>query len=106
MTDQNNDFQKNVIDLVRMIPSGSVTTYGIIAQKAGLRSGARMVGWILNSLKHDSSIPCHRVINRKGELSGSRHFPSPTYMEDMLRSEGIEVEEGQVDLEKYLWQPD
>lgn len=106
MSKQNNDFKKNVDEILRNIPVGSVTTYGAIAEKAGLRSGARMVGWILNSLKHDQSMPCHRVINRMGELSGSGHFPSPTYMEDMLKSEGIEVKDGRVDIKKYFWQPE
>ena len=51
-------------------------------------------------------LPCHRVVNRYGALSGRMHFEGPFVMEERLRSEGIAfTEEGHVDLEKHLWIP-
>lgn len=99
------DFFDKVYDVVREIPYGKVTTYGHIAEACGIRSAARTVGWALNSAK-DSSLPCHRVVNRFGALTGKVHFGDPTLMEDLLRSEGIDFDEsGCVSLEKYLWIP-
>ncbi len=62
------------------------------------------MGWALNGMK--DTLPCHRVVNRFGALSGKMHFGDPHLMEDMLRAEGIEFnEDGTVNLEKHLWIP-
>ncbi len=99
------DFFDRVYDIVRKIPYGKVTTYGDIAEACGIRSAARTVGWALNSAK-DSGLPCHRVVNRFGALTGKIHFGDPTLMEDLLRSEGVEFDEnGYVSMDKYLWIP-
>ena len=102
---ENKDFFEKVFEIVRKIPLGKVTTYGHIAHAIGLKSSARMVGWALNSVAGDMTIPCHRVINRNGELTGKRHFATPTFMKEMLESEGIEFDEETINLKKYLWIP-
>lgn len=99
------DFFDRVYDIVRKIPYGKVTTYGHIAEACGIKSAARTVGWALNGAK-DSGLPCHRVVNRFGALTGKIHFGDPTLMEDLLRSEGVEFDEsGYINLDKYLWIP-
>ena len=92
-------------EVVKQIPYGKVSTYGCIAEYLGLKSSARMVGWALNSFANDSSVPCHRVVNRLGELTGSRHFATPEMMKELLESEGIKFNNDAVDLKKHLWQP-
>lgn len=100
-----NDFFDRVYKVVAKIPKGKVTTYGAIAESCGIKSAARTVGWALNGASA-TGLPCHRVVNRYGGLSGKVHFGAPTLMEDLLRSEGIEFdEEGCVLMEKYLWIP-
>jgi methylated-DNA-protein-cysteine methyltransferase-like protein len=98
-----------VYEVVRRIPPGRVTTYGHIAAYLGLRSGARMVGWALNALKNEGdwfSLPAHRVVNRRGELTGRMHFGGYHVMEDLLRAEGVTfLEDGRVDLRRHLWIP-
>ena len=69
-----NDFFQRVYKVVRTIPVGRVTTYGLIAKKLGSASSARTVGWALNACHNDSSIPAHRVVNRNGLLSGKHHY--------------------------------
>jgi len=97
------DFNARVCELVSRIPRGKVTTYGIIAEKAGARSSARMVGWIL-SAADTSLVPAHRVVNRFGALSGKHHFPTPESMRMMLETEGVTfLEDGTVSLERHLW---
>lgn len=99
------DFFDRVFKLVAKIPYGKVSTYGDIAEACGLRSSARTVGWALNGAK-DSGLPCHRVVNRFGALTGKHHFGDPFIMEDLLRSEGVEFDkDGCVNLEKHLWKP-
>ena len=99
------DFFDRVFSIVEKIPYGKVTTYGHIAEVCGIRSSARTVGWALNGAKN-SYLPCHRVVNRFGALTGKLHFGSPFMMEDLLRSEGIEFDKnGNVRMEKYLWIP-
>jgi methylated-DNA-protein-cysteine methyltransferase related protein len=94
-----------VYDVVRCIPEGRVTTYGTIASFLSLGS-ARMVGWALNNCFGSGDVPAHRVINRKGELSGRAHFKPPNRMQELLEKEGIKVENDQVlDFEKHFWNP-
>jgi O-6-methylguanine DNA methyltransferase len=99
------DFFDRVYKIVAKIPYGMVATYGDIAESCGIRSSARTVGWALNGTK-DSGLPCHRVVNRFGALTGRNHFGDFNLMEDLLRSEGVEfLKDGCVNLEKHLWKP-
>ena len=101
-----NDFFQRVYDVVRTIPFGRVTTYGLIAKKLGTASSARTVGWALNACHNDSSIPAHRVVNRNGLLSGKHHFKGFDLMKQLLENEGIEVNDDKViDFNIKLWNP-
>ena len=100
-----NDFDERVFQIVMQIPFGNVTTYGHIASALGSRKSSRMVGFALNTVKDRINIPCHRVINRNGELSGKLHFATPTLMRELLEAEGIEFNGDAVDLNKFLWIP-
>jgi len=100
-----NDFFDKVLEVVAQIPYGKVTTYGAIAEVCGVKSAARTVGWALNSAS-ESNLPCHRVVNRFGALSGKIHFGSPTLMCELLESEGIEfTDDDCVDMERFFWEP-
>lgn len=102
----NNDFFDRVYKIVAKIPFGKVTTYGDIAEVCGTRAAARTVGWALNGAK-DSGLPCHRVVNRYGALTGRIHFGDPELMEELLRSEGVEFDQdGYVRMDKHLWKPE
>lgn len=106
MSDSDSSFYDRVWDVVAQIPPGYVTTYGDIAEHLGRRGAARMVGWALNAAA-GSGLPCHRVVNRYGALTGKRHFETPHVMEERLRSEGVTfTEDGHVDLEKHRWVPE
>lgn len=101
------DFFLQVFDIVRMIPRGRVTTYGHIARALGTGRAARMVGWAMNaSHQHDAGIPAHRVVNRKGMLTGKMHFSDPDEMQRRLESEGVEVIDDAVrNFSSLLWDP-
>jgi methylated-DNA-protein-cysteine methyltransferase-like protein len=99
------NIEKQILDIVNAIPYGMVTTYGEIAKVVGLKSSARMVGWILNAHRDNMEIPFHRVVNRNGELTGKMHFATPTLMRELLISEGITFSEEAVNMAKHLWKP-
>jgi methylated-DNA-protein-cysteine methyltransferase-like protein len=93
-----------VFALVRACPAGRVVTYGWLAKMIGYARAARMVGWMMNEAS--PGVPAQRVINSKGELSGSWAFGSPDRMRLLLESEGIVFsDEGRVDLKRYGWDP-
>lgn len=99
-------FFEKVYEIVRRIPFGKVTTYGAIAQKIGAPQSARIVGYAMNASHQYEDIPAHRVVNRKGLLTGKHHFQGTNLMQQLLESEGVEVMNNQiVDLEKHFWQP-
>lgn len=100
-------FFDKVFAVVRLIPKGRATSYGAIAEYIGMKGSSRMVGWAMNA-SHNSEIPvpAHRVVNRNGDLTGKHHFPSPTLMEEMLKSEGINVVDDRiVNFKEVFWNP-
>jgi methylated-DNA-protein-cysteine methyltransferase related protein len=102
-----NDFFSRVYEITRMIPFGRVTTYGAIAKYLGSGRSARMVGWALNA-SHSNTlfIPAHRVVNRKGLLTGKYHFGNSTTMEQLLKNEGMIIEGDQiVNFNEKFWDP-
>ena len=101
----NQTFFDKVYKIVEKIPFGKVTTYGDIAEACGTRAAARTVGWALNGAK-ESGLPCHRVVNRYGALTGRLHFGEISIMADLLKSEGIVFDDNDcVILDKHLWKP-
>lgn len=103
--EQKNFFQ-DVYDVVKLIPKGRVSTYGSIANYLGMKRGARMVGWAMNQAFTLHDVPAHRVVNRKGELSGRHHFSSPTLMEELLTKEGVRIQnDALADFDRHFWDP-
>ena len=93
---------KRIYEAVKRIPKGKVATYGLIAELAGNKRMARAVGNALHHNPDPETIPCFRVVNAKGELPGNFAFGEGV-QERLLREDGIEVKDGKVDLETYLW---
>lgn len=92
---------KRIYEAVKKIPKGKVATYADVAEMAGDRKMARAVGNALHKNPDPSTIPCHRVVNSKGELAGEYAFGGAWKQAQILESEGVEVAEGKVNLEKY-----
>lgn len=103
----NDNFFERVYEVARLIPYGKITSYGAIAKALGTVRSARMVGWAMNASHNLEDVPAHRVVNRKGLLSGKHHFGGTNVMQQLLESEGIKVVDNQiVDFEKHFWKPD
>ena len=101
------DFFEMVFEVVRLIPSGRVTSYGAIATYLGSSKSSRMVGWAMNCAhKQIQYVPAHRVLNRNGFLTGKFHFPTITAMQEALEAEGIIVENDKVlNFSTLFWNP-
>lgn len=98
---ENTGFFASVYEVLRMVPRGRVVTYGQIARAIGAPRMARQVGYALHVNPKPGIIPCHRVVNREGRLSGAFAFGGLQAQQKLLEAEGVEVIGGAVDLDKY-----
>ena len=97
---------QRIYAVVRRIPRGRVATYGQVAELAGLGGHARQVGYALHALPAGASIPWHRVVNARGEVSPRAERGSDYLQRDLLEREGIDFDErGRLDLETRRWRP-
>ena len=88
-----------ILSVVEEIPSGSVATYGQIAQLIGREKNARLVGRVLGMAEHYGNYPCHRVVNHAGRLA-----PGWDEQGDLLRQEGVPfLDDTHVDLKQCRW---
>ncbi|MBQ9709671.1 MAG: MGMT family protein [Clostridia bacterium] len=96
-------FEK-IYEAVKKIPKGRVATYGQIAAMIGSPKASRVVGYALHVNPEPGVIPCHRVVNRFGELAPAFAFGGREVQRAMLESEGVEVSDSfTVDLGEFLW---
>lgn len=99
-------FFEQVYEVAKLIPYGKVTSYGAIARYLGAAGSARMVGWAMNASHGMDEVPAHRVVNRKGLLTGKHHFQGTNLMQQLLENEGIKVVNNQIqDFENLYWDP-
>lgn len=92
---------RRIYEAVKKIPKGKVATYGMVAAMAGNPRMSRAVGNALHKNPDPEHIPCHRVVNAKGELADAFVFGGPGIQQSRLEAEGVEVNDGRVDLEKF-----
>lgn len=91
-----------VYEMVKMIPKGKVSTYKRVAELSGTKS-PRTIGFYLHTNPDPGVIPCHRIVNSKGELSGAFAFGGMEEQAKLLRQEGVVVVDGKVNLAKFGW---
>ncbi|MGM8361622.1 MGMT family protein [Flavobacterium sp. ARAG 55.4] len=104
---ENTNFFERVYEVVKQIPHGRVTSYGAIAKFLGAARSARMVGWAMNASHSMEDVPAHRVVNRRGLLTGKFHFDGTNLMQQLLENEGVKVADNQIiDFEKVFWNPE
>ncbi len=97
-------FFEKVYELVKKIPKGRVLTYGMTARMLGYPGKAIIVGWALHSNPYKDTVPCHRIVDRNGNVSGSFAFGGSCVQRRLLEDEGIIFKsDGSIDLERYLW---
>jgi len=106
MSKKTDNFFEKVYEVALQIPYGRVTSYGAIAKYLGAAKSARMVGWAMNASNKNNDVPAHRVVNRKGVLTGKHHFQGTNLMQQLLENEGVEIIDNQiVNFESLFWDP-
>lgn len=120
------ELENRIYEIVRKIPRGKVMTYGQVAEAAGNKNLSRVVGnvmhknplpfyslaisvgWEENRLfypdlieKDFLPVPCHRVVNASGRMGKNFGMGGPAIQEKMLASEGVEVVNGKIDIDRY-----
>jgi len=99
-------FTTRTREIIHRIPPGMVSTYGIIAEYAGNRGGARQVARILYSSSEKYGLPWHRVVNRNGRIS-PRSSMGHLFQRQLLEEEGVVFgENGRIDFALFLWRPE
>lgn len=99
-------FFEKVYTVALQIPFGRVTSYGAIAKYLGAAKSARMVGWAMNASHKNNEIPAHRVVNKKGLLTGKHHFEGTNLMQQLLENEGVLIINNQIqNLDSIFWDP-
>jgi methylated-DNA-protein-cysteine methyltransferase-like protein len=100
------ELYRSIYTVVRRIPRGRVATYGQVAELAGIPRHARQVGYALHALEWGSSVPWHRVINARGEISLRKAPGADSIQRQLVEREGVVFNAaGRVDLAAFRWRP-
>ncbi len=92
-----------VYQLIKTIPRGRVTTYGLLARALKIRGGARTVGHAMAATPSGQGIPWHRVVAAGGKLIIRE--PIASKQRRLLESEAVPMRNGRVDISSCLWTP-
>lgn len=87
---------------VAKIPRGKVCTYGSIAKYLGI-SNPRVVGYALHVNKDPDNVPCHRVVNKNGELAPGYAFGGLRIQKQLLKQEGVGFNSSRVKMNTYIF---
>jgi len=99
-------FEEKVWELLKKIPRGKVTTYGLIARKLNTKA-YRAVGNACRRNPYAPIVPCHRVVRSDGTVGGFGGKTSGKWIKKkikLLRKENVEVRNRRiVDFERVLF---
>ncbi|MDM8334629.1 MGMT family protein [Limosilactobacillus panis] len=96
----NAEFVTDVLNMVDLIPTGRVASYGQIAKLIYRPHNARLVGKVLGKYGGKGHHPCHRVVTANGRL-----VPGWIDQRPMLEAEGVPFkDENHVDINHCRWQ--
>ena len=89
--------------LYTSIPEGKVASYGQVAELAGNRRWARVVGYALHAVPEDSELPCHRVVTKDGNVSCAFSGGICNRQMELLKKEGVGFIDDHVDMRRFQW---
>lgn len=94
---------KRILDLVKQIPVGKVTTYKTIRDQVGLKD-TRIVGYALHANRNPIVVPCHRVVKSDGSIADGYVFGGKRTQIALLKKEGVKFKkDGKVDLSNFFF---
>lgn len=83
-----------VLELVKTVPAGRVTTYGEIGRVLGINP--RQVGRWLHQNPDPGLYPCHRVVRGDGTIASGYAFGGREIQITKLREEGIKFQDDKI----------
>ncbi|WP_298774353.1 MGMT family protein [uncultured Shewanella sp.] len=98
--------KEKIWHIVAMIPKGQISSYGKIADYAGLPGRARFVSTALKQAPSNLTLPWHRVVNSQGKIAFEKHTPAFREQMQRLVMEGVLVKDGRIKLSQFEWKPD
>jgi methylated-DNA-protein-cysteine methyltransferase-like protein len=98
--------QQRIWQVVELIPLGKVSSYGVIADLAGLSGRARFVSTAMRQVPKELELPWHRVVNAQGKISIPKYNPLYQVQRQLLEQENILVLNGKIDMARFAWEPD
>lgn len=97
----NSGFFEKVYKVVALIPKGKVMTYGQIAQRLGGFYSGRTVGFAMRAAPEARKLPCHRVVNKQGEMAPGFCFGGEDKQRALLKKEGVRfLDNGRINMER------
>jgi len=97
---------REIYEVIVRIPRRRVSTYGQIAELAGIPGQPRRIGYALSALNGESGVPWHRVVNAKGMISSRSDGRPDLRQRRLLQQEGIVFDRsGRIDLARFQWRP-
>jgi methylated-DNA-protein-cysteine methyltransferase-like protein len=97
------DAASAILGVVARVPRGKVTTYGVVAERAGWPGRARLVGRVLAKLPKGSRLPWHRVVAAGGRIAFPDGSEARAEQVRRLEKEGVGTTNGRVDLRRHGW---
>jgi methylated-DNA-[protein]-cysteine S-methyltransferase len=96
-------FYEKVWMLMKKIPRGRVTTYGLIARKLNLHA-YRAVGQACKRNPYAPKVPCHRVVESSGKVGNYSGSGGIKRKIQLLKNEGIKIKNKRIEnFEKVLY---
>jgi len=92
-----------VYTLCKKIPKGKVTTYKELGKALNTKA-YQAIGQALRKNPYPPIVPCHRVVSSTGHLHGFKGKRSGKALKEkelLLKSEGIQIKKGKIDLSMY-----
>ena len=84
--------ERRILDVIRMLAEGEVTTYGDVAEDAGFPRQSRLVGRLLSQRSDSHDLPWWRVVNAAGRLVPGNEREQAL----LLKAEGVTTANGRV----------
>lgn len=102
----NQQHAEQIWQTVQRVPQGKVSSYGRIADLAGLPGRSRLVGRIMQYAPDEVKLPWYRILRSNGQLAFAAGSEMALKQSRLLAAEGVLVSHNRVDLKLFLWQPD
>ena len=97
-------FQEKVLDALKKIPKGKVTTYSHLAKYLKKPKAVRAVGTAVGKNPNLVKVPCHRVVRSDGKIGQYSGKGGTKGKIALLEKEGVKLKDGKIlNLDKDLY---